>query len=173
MLQRRGLLPILLSAGLASMLLSLLLRDQWSTARAASRDLVSVVRWRAPRRAELDAACSLIREQVAAFRRGDYARARSLQSAALHRQWKSDTEFRRLIQTRYPEFAQSREVQFGPAQAAADGDIVQIPVRVTGSNGQTASALYILIREEGCYHVESVVGGAALPADPARTATEL
>ena len=63
----------------------------------------------------------------------------------------------------YPEFAHSKRVVFGPAQADAAGAHLAVPAAVTGQDGITVHAVYLMVREGKVYRVDGVAGGAITP----------
>jgi len=63
----------------------------------------------------------------------------------------------------YPEFAHSKHVVFGPAQADTTGAHIAIPTAVTGQDGITVHAIYLMVREGKVYRVDGVAGGANTP----------
>lgn len=113
--------------------------------------------------AERTAAIGAIQAQLKAFGRGDYKAAIVYQSAGLKKNFASPDQFRAMIVQVYPEFAHSKRVVFGPAQADAAGLHLAIPTAVTGTDGITVHALYLMVREGKSYKVEGVAGGAVSP----------
>lgn len=113
--------------------------------------------------AERTAAISAIQAQLKAFGRGDYKTAITYQSSGLKKNFASPLQFRAMIVQVYPEFAHSKRVAFGPAQADATGAHVAIPTAVTGLDGITVHAVYLMVREGKVYRVDGVAGGAILP----------
>ena len=113
--------------------------------------------------ADRTAAISAIQAQLKAFGRGDYKTAITYQSSDLKRSFQSPGQFRAMIMQAYPEFAHSKRVVFGPAEADAAGAHLAIPVAVTGLDGVTVHAVYLMVREGKAYRVDGVAGGAAAP----------
>ncbi len=115
------------------------------------------------------AAAASIKAQLDAFAKDDYAKAVHYQSAGLKRNFPSVSAFRQMITTAYPEFAHYKSVQFGDARADAKGLHVLLPVTLTGQDGVTLKALYMMVKEGKVYKVEGVAGGgrAPLPNNPA------
>lgn len=113
--------------------------------------------------AERSAAISSIQAQLKAFGRDDYKTAVTYQSSALRKNFSSPLQFRAMITRAYPEFAHSKHIVFGPAQADATGSHLAIPTAVTGQDGITVHAVYLMVREGKVYRVEGVAGGALTP----------
>lgn len=114
------------------------------------------------------AASASIKAQLNAFAKDDYSKAVQYQSAGLKRNFPSVGAFRQMMTTTYPEFAHYKSVQFGDARADSKGLHVMMPVTLTGQDGVTLKALYLLVKEGKTYKVEGVAGGARapLPNDP-------
>ena len=113
--------------------------------------------------ADRAAAISAIQAQLKAFGRGDYKTAITYQSSGLKKSFQSPGQFRAMIMQAYPEFAHSKRVVFGPAEADAAGAHLAIPVAVTGLDNVTVHAVYLMVREGKAYRVDGVAGGAAAP----------
>ena len=111
--------------------------------------------------AERTAAISAIQAQLKAFGKDDYKTAIIYQSSELKKNFASPLEFRAMIVQAYPEFAHSKKVVFGPAAADSTGAHLAIPTAVTGQDGITVHAVYLMIREGKVYRVDGVAGGAA------------
>ena len=110
--------------------------------------------------AERTAAISAIQAQLKAFGRGDYKAAIVYQSSGLKKNFASPEQFQAMIKQAYPEFAHSKRAVFGPAQADLTGGHLVIPAAVTGTDGITVHAVYLMVREGKLYKVEGVAGGA-------------
>ena len=128
---------------------------------AASAQAPSLVRAAKP--AERTAAINAIQAQLKAFGRGDYKAAIVYQSSGLKRNFASPEQFRAMIMHVYPEFAHSKRAVFGPAQSDAAGAHLVIPTAVTGTDGITVHAVYLMVREGKSYKVEGVAGGEVTP----------
>ena len=113
--------------------------------------------------AERTAAISAIQAQLKAFGRDDYKAAIVYQSSGLRRNFASPEQFQAMIKQVYPEFAHSKRAFFGPAQANLTGSHLVIPAAVTGTDGITVHAVYLMVREGKQYKVEGVAGGAITP----------
>ena len=126
-----------------------------------------VVPMRSAKPAERTAAITVIQAQLTAFRKDDYKTAITYQSAGLRKNFASTDAFRTMMLRVYPEFAHSKSVGFGPAQCDPTGTHLAIPAAVTGQDGVTVHAVYLMIREGKAYRVEGVGGGAQAPIDNA------
>ena len=113
--------------------------------------------------AERTAAISAIQAQLKAFGRDDYKTAVTYQSSGLKKNFASPGQFRAMIVQVYPEFAHSKRAVFGSAQADETGAHLAIPTAVTGQDGITVHAVYLMVREGKVYRVEGVAGGAITP----------
>ena len=130
-------------------------------AAAQRRSESSMHAWRDAKPEERAAAADSIRKQLDAFRKGDYETAILYQSEGLKTYFTSAGMFRKMIETRYPQFAHYRTVEFGRARADEGGERVAIRVRLTGRDGVKVRALYMMVREGKVYRVSSVMGGDA------------
>jgi len=115
--------------------------------------------------AERTAAIGAIQAQLKAFGRDDYKTAITYQSSGLKKNFASPLQFRAMIVQVYPEFAHSKHIVFGPAQADTNGAHLAIPTAVTGQDGITVHAVYLMVREGKVYRVDGVAGGAITPPD--------
>ena len=126
--------------------------------------------WKPATAAQRTAAAASIRAQLEAFKRNDWAKAATYQSQGLRRNFGTIAQFRAVIETNYPQFANYKSVAF--LQARALGDVVQIQTRLVGKDGVKLNAIYLMKKENGIYRVEGVQGGgvnarkAPLPRDP-------
>lgn len=115
--------------------------------------------------AERQAAISSIQAQLKAFGRDDYKTAVTYQSAGLKKNFPSTEAFRAMMVRAYPEFAHYKTVTFGPAQSDPIGMHLAILASVTGQDGITRRAVYLMVREGKVYRVEGVAGGAQMPLE--------
>ncbi len=94
-------------------------------------------------------------DQLAAFRRGDWAGAYSFASEMIQGQFTLDS-FREMVSRGYAPIAQSAAATVLRTEVvgAARG---YVAVRVHGQNGQTIDALYDLVEERGAWKVNGVV----------------
>ncbi len=126
---------------------------------------ISTAPLRPAKAAERQAAIASIQAQLKAFARDDYKTAATYQSAELKKNFVSPDAFRTMMVRVYPEFAHFKSVQFGPARCDLSGVHLAIPASVTGQDGVTVRAFYILLRENKIYRIEGVQGGSQAPAD--------
>jgi len=109
------------------------------------------------------AAVAAIQAQLQAFARGDYLTAIKYQSAGLKQNFGSPDAFRQMMEGAYPEFAHYKKVKFGLVRADMAGQRVLVPVDLTGQDGVTVRAAYLMVREGKVYRVQGVVGGGHRP----------
>jgi len=114
---------------------------------------------------ERKAAILSIQTQLKAFARDDYKTAMLYQSAGLRKNFASPDAFRTMMVRIYPEFAHYKRIQFGAAQADTHGAHIALQAVVTGQDGVTVHAIYLLVREGKTYRIEGVQGGAQDPVD--------
>lgn len=128
---------------------------------------------RPARPADRKAAIAAIGAQLAAFNKGDYAKAIGYQSATLKQSFASPDAFRQMMERGYPEFVHSRSVRYGTASADTNGMRVFIPVVVIGQDGVVVRATYLMVREGKAYRVQGVLGGVrpGLPIAPDHAAS--
>jgi uncharacterized protein DUF4864 len=119
--------------------------------------------WRPATARERQAGIASIRSQLEAFKKRDYRKAVLYQSSELRRSFPSVGAFRRMMETSYPQFTEYETVEFGEALAGPGGERLQIPVTLTGRDGVTVNATYLLILEDGAFRVEGVQGGQFRP----------
>jgi len=119
--------------------------------------------------AERQAAIASVTSQLQAFRRDDFQRAVFYQSSGLRRHFASVAAFRTMMRTSYPQFVHYKSVQFGAARADHSGLHVVLPATVTGQDGVTVHATYIMVLEQQVYRVDGVAGGLAAPPPPGVT----
>ncbi|HEX9997045.1 MAG TPA: DUF4864 domain-containing protein [Abditibacterium sp.] len=125
--------------------------------------------WKPATSAQRAAVAASIRAQLDAFKRDDWAKAATYQSENLRRNFRSLAQFRSIIESTYPQFANYASISFD--QARALGDRVEIAVRLVGKDGVKVAAIYQMHKEKGIYRVEGVQGGgspqqrAPFPAD--------
>jgi Domain of unknown function (DUF4864) len=111
-------------------------------------------------------------DQLAAFRRGDWAAAYAFASSSIQAQFGPEA-FRAMVTQGYAPIARSATATVGRVEAL-DGHRGLVEVRVEGENGETIDALYELVEEGGAWRVNGVltrpIGGgptASTDADPA------
>ncbi len=64
-----------------------------------------------------------------------------------------------MLESSYPQFLRYRSLEIGEARSDARARRVMVSVTVTGEDGVTVQATYLLIKEDGKFRVESVFGG--------------
>ncbi len=109
------------------------------------------------------AAVAAIQAQLQAFARGDYQAAMKYQSAGLKQNFPSPDAFRQMMEGAYPEFAHYKRVKFGVVKSDVSAQRVLVPVDLTGQDGTTVRAAYLMVREGKAYRVQGVVGGGHRP----------
>lgn len=109
------------------------------------------------------AARAVIQQQLAAFRKNDYSAAYRHAAPEIQEQF-AVADFRRMVREGYPQIAHSREASFGDARFR--GEVVAVPVTVTGEDGVTAEVLYLMRRVAGQWRVAGVEGGAPQGGNP-------
>jgi Domain of unknown function (DUF4864) len=94
-------------------------------------------------------------DQLAAFRRGDWAAAYAFASEMIQGQFTLDT-FREMVSRGYAPIAQSAAATVLGTEVVGAGR-GYVAVRVQGQNGQTVDALYDLVEEHGAWRINGVV----------------
>jgi Domain of unknown function (DUF4864) len=94
-------------------------------------------------------------DQLAAFRRGDWAAAYAFASSAIQAQFGPEA-FRAMVTGGYAPIARSVSAVVGRTEAL-DAQHGLVEVRVEGENGETIDALYELVEEQGTWRVNGVV----------------
>ncbi|BAC88978.1 DUF4864 domain-containing protein [Gloeobacter violaceus] len=95
---------------------------------------------------------AVIQSQLAAFRKGDYAKAYTFASQGIRRRIPAAV-FAEMVRSAYPAIARSRSARFGPI--LDDGDQAVVHVVVEGAEEQATYA-YQMIREGRVWKVNSV-----------------
>jgi len=105
----------------------------------------------------------VVLEQLAAFRRGDWATAYGFASESIRAQF-SPEAFRRMVTRGYAAIAGSASATVLRTEA---GDPQQgyVEVRVYGQTGETIDALYELVDEQGAWKVNGVIAKPAEKRD--------
>lgn len=99
--------------------------------------------------------------QVAAMRRGDYAKAVTFSASGFRTNW-TPPRFQSMIEAAYPALPQSQSLRFETAQVTPDQASVRIAVK--NQFGDTDTFVYLLAQENGKW---VVVGcNPAIPAPP-------
>jgi hypothetical protein len=94
-------------------------------------------------------------EQLAAFRRGDWAAAYAFASSAIQAQFEPEA-FRAMVTHGYAPIARSATATVGRVEVL-DGRRGLVEVQVVGENGETIDALYELVEEQGAWRVNGVL----------------
>lgn len=126
--------------------------------------------WKDAPDAEKKAAEAIIVAQLEAFKADDWDKAVTYQAADLRQNFASVEDFKRMIKTNYPQFANYESVKWGKARI--DGSMLQIQVSITGKDGVQIAALYSMNKEpvdpkdrkKTDYRVSGVTGGQAQKA---------
>lgn len=121
--------------------------------------------WRAAKEAERKAAIASIEAQLKAFKADDYGKAEKYQSSELRQNFRNPDDFRRMMRESYPEFANYKSAVFGEARCNETGELLEIPITLTGQNRVVVKATYMMIREDGGYRVLGVSGGLRKKVD--------
>ncbi len=127
--------------------------------------------WKVAPQAEVEATRKVIVAQLEAFKADDYKEAEKYQAAGLRDSFGSTEQFRQVIKTNYPQFANYKEIRWGAARI--DGPMLQIQIVIVGQDGAEIAALYSMIKENvGTkdkeqleYRVSGVSGGSMEIAD--------
>lgn len=107
---------------------------------------------------ERAAAATLIKQQLAAFKKRDFASAMQLQSASMKSRFASPQEFGRMMLGSYPDFCNYKSVRFGRGRIAKDKS-VWMRVRLQTASGNELHSMYQLIWEKGALRVGGVSTG--------------
>ena len=130
--------------------------------------------WKPAPATEIKAAKTIIMAQLEAFKADDYDEAVKYQAAGLRESFASTAQFRQVIKSTYPQFANYKAVEWGKSRI--DGPLLQIQVTITGQDDVQIAALYSMIKEDVGekgkpkmeYRVSGVSGGSEQNSD-ART----
>lgn len=102
-------------------------------------------------------------DQLAAFRRDDWATAYTYASAGIQSRFALEA-FRQMVTSGYAPIAHSARATVSRVEVL-DATHGLVEVRVEGANGETVDALYELVDEQGSWRIEGVltrpVGGAS------------
>ena len=94
-------------------------------------------------------------DQLAAFRRGDWAAAYAFASSAIQAQFAPEA-FRAMVTLGYAPIARSATATVNRVESL-DGQHGLVEVRVEGVDGGTIDALYDLVEEQGAWRVNGVM----------------
>jgi hypothetical protein len=129
-------------------------------AQAATEDRPAppkAVAWKPANAAQRAGSSQAIRAQLELFKKGDWEKAVAYQSTDLKKNFPSTAAFRAMMVSTYPQFAKYKKIEFGEARAA--GPVVQMAIKLTGSDNIVVRAVYIMVKEKSGYKVASVGGG--------------
>ena len=70
-------------------------------------------------------------------------------------------EYRQVISRAYPEFTDYKSVLFGKATSDQSGNLLALPITLTGQDGVVVQAMFILVQEGEGYKVMTVIGGSS------------
>jgi Domain of unknown function (DUF4864) len=117
----------------------------------------------------------VVLDQLAAFRRGDWAAAYGYASATIQAQFSPET-FRAMVTRGYAQIADSLGATV-QRTVADDPQRGYVQVRVHGRDGETVEALYELVDEQGAWKINGVatklVEKGNLPLAPRLSRTAL
>jgi hypothetical protein len=102
---------------------------------------------------------AIIVSQLNAFKSNNYQQASTFVYSRIIPRLGSPDHFHQVMATRYPEIADYQSVFFGPLITTFDRKTVEGVVDVTGVDGITRKAVYILVRDQGVYRIVGIVGG--------------
>ena len=130
--------------------------------------------WKEAPADEKKAAQKVIMTQLEAFKADDYEEAAKYQASGLRESFGSTEQFREVIKTNYPQFANYKSVKWGKSRI--DGAMLQIQIVITGQDDVQIAALYSMMKEDVGekgkpkleYRVSGVSGGSEQISD-ART----
>ncbi len=108
----------------------------------------------------------VVLDQLAAFRRGDWATAYGFASESIQAQF-SPEAFRQMVTRGYAPIAASASATVLRTEAD-DPQKGYVEVRVYGQNGEIVDALYELVDEQGAWKVNGVIAKPAERGDIAR-----
>jgi hypothetical protein len=101
-------------------------------------------------------------DQLAAFRRDDWATAYTYASSTIQARFGLEA-FRQMVTSGYAPIARSARVTVSRVEVVDTG-LGFVEVRVEGANGETVDALYELVDEQGSWRINGVLtrpaGGA-------------
>ena len=107
---------------------------------------------------ERAAAATVIKRQLAAFKKRDFSAAMQLQSAPMRSRFASPREFGRMMLGSYPDFCNYKNVRFGRGRVATDKS-VWMRVRLETASGNELHSMYQLVWEKGALRVGGVSTG--------------
>lgn len=150
---------ILLALSLGTVTLAGAAFSAHATARLIQDQPAPEAGTRTPSEAERKGAIATIEAQLKAFKADDYTAALKYQSSGLKENFDDAEAFKKAIKRGYPQFARYKTVKFGKATCDPKGDRLAIQVTLTGEDNVTVEGVYLMLRENGEYRVDSVLGG--------------
>ncbi len=115
--------------------------------------------------AQSQSAQTTIVAQLDAFKSGNFELADTYQSKSLRASFANTQQFRIAMSEVYPEFTAYKSVQFGMTRADKSGRFVLVPTTLTGQDGVTVHALYVMVqRDMDGAVVKSATADAGTPA---------
>ena len=108
-----------------------------------------------------------IRGQLSAFSRSDYRAAYRFAAPEIQARFPLPA-FQAMVERGYPQIAHSHSAAFGSPDIR--GDVVAVPVTITGRDGVTVHVVYLMRHERNGWRVAGVEGGnrPGGPAPPAK-----
>ncbi|MDC4205109.1 MAG: DUF4864 domain-containing protein [Candidatus Manganitrophus sp.] len=99
---------------------------------------------------------SVIRQQMNAFNKDDYATARTFASAGLRQRF-SKERFEMMVKSGYPQIAKSHLVSFEEILFSDDNQAAVATVHITGKDRVTVIARYLMVLEGDAWKINGVM----------------
>ncbi len=115
---------------------------------------------------EKKGATAAIEGQLKAFKEDDFVKAEKFQATELRKNFRSTEDFRRAIRLGYPQFANYKSAVFGDARCDDKGELLIVPVTVTGQDGVVVRSVYTMLKEGTEWKVGSVATVMPRQTDP-------
>lgn len=115
--------------------------------------------WLAANPQQATAAQHAIVAQLDDFKHNNYADAMHYQADSLRLRFPSQQKFESMIKRGYPEFANYQSVKFGKAMTEPHEGVIAQVTTLTGADGITVKAVYLMHFESSGYRVAGVSGG--------------
>lgn len=109
----------------------------------------------ADREEALEEIASVIRRQLDAFKRDNYARAYTFASKAFRAQFSQD-RFEAMIRARFPEIARSAATRRGRTFLFMDNTRATLEIDVTGVSARSIAVEYRMVLEEGGWKIDGL-----------------
>lgn len=107
---------------------------------------------------ERAAATNVIKTQLTAFKKRDFAAAIKMQSAAMRSHFASPGEFGKMMLGSYPDFCNYKSVEFGRGRIGTDKS-VWMRVSLQTASGNELRSMYQLVHENGVLRISGVSVG--------------